>query len=210
VSSYVFDARYISMLRDRDPEVCDHFTVHFSFLLDHILRGSLRDRHLVADLRNETLYRVLKHVDRGQIREPEHFGSFVRRVSKIVVLEHFRKKHWNECQMGEDVPEMINPEERIDNYLQRVQTRDLVRPAIAELNERDRKVIVEICIKGRDRHEVAKEEGTDLGGLRVRLHRALERLKKSLSGTAYDFPPMRRAETVHESSDTRTTEGTKK
>lgn len=203
-----FDSAYLRKLRERDPDTCQHFTAHFTLLLDHVLRASLRDRELAADLRNETLYRVLRHVDRDQIREPERFGAFVRRVAKIVTLEYFRRSPKLEVRPGGEFPDFPDPQEAVDSVIARRQMRALVQRAVGELTQKDQQVIIEVCIKGRDRIEVATELGVNLAVLRVKLHRALARLKVRISeGTS--TPTLRCGETPRPVADTSTTEARK-
>jgi RNA polymerase sigma factor (sigma-70 family) len=203
-----FDAAYIRRLKERDPETCQHFSAHFTMLLDHVLRGSVRNREIAADLRNETLYRVLRHVDRDQIREPERFGAFVRRVAKVVTLEYYRRNHKPEVQIDGEL-DPPDAQGSIDAMIAERQLRKLVHDAVEELAERDRRVIIEVCVLGRDRNDVARELGVNLAVLRVKLHRALNRLKDRLSPVAHPPPLSRAPETPRPANDTSSTEARK-
>ncbi len=208
MSPTTFDSAYLRKLREREPETCQHFTAHFTLLLDHVLRATLRDRELAADLRNETLYRVLRHVDREQIREPERFGAFVRRVAKIVTLEYFRKRHRLEVHVAQDLPDLADPQEAIESLIAGRQMRAMVHRAVGELAARDQRVILEVCVKGRDRIEVASELGVNLAVLRVKLHRALARLKDRITESG-GAPTARGSETPRPLTDTSNTEARK-
>src|SRR6185436_10395932 len=66
----------------------------------------------------------------------------------------------------------------------RSETTELVEKALAELDADDREAVRLRCALDLDYAEVARIIGSSEGAARVRVHRALERLRKRLGGDA--------------------------
>ena len=95
-----FDAGFVTRLQQRDPATCMSLVSSLTPALEARLRFKLRDRSAIEDVRNETFYRVFCLVDRGSVREPEQFGSFVRGVCDRVAQESRRKTRPTELLQG--------------------------------------------------------------------------------------------------------------
>jgi RNA polymerase sigma-70 factor (ECF subfamily) len=134
----------------------------------------LRDQGAIEDIRNETFYRVFCMVDRGRVREPEQFGSFVRGVCDRVAQETCRK-----VRATEPLPGMEPPDCRphLDKLLVDKERKARVWREVMRLSEADRSLIMELHCEERDRREMARARGITATGLNVRLCRALKRLR---------------------------------
>ena len=86
-----FDAQYVRLLTEGDPETERHFTAYFSELIRIKLRSKLRSPQLIEDVRQETFLRVLNTLRRKDgLQHPERLGAFVNTVCNNVMLEAIR------------------------------------------------------------------------------------------------------------------------
>lgn len=169
-----FDAEYVRQLAAGDPETETHFHAYFSQFLSLKLRSRRFDPDRAADIRQETLFRVLKTLRKGNgVAQPERFGAFVNSVCNNVVLEGFRGA-------GRETPEEPGRELRdhgvdLDRGLVSAERKKLVREILDELPERDREVLRLVFFEEMDREEICARMGVEAAHLRVVLHRAKER-----------------------------------
>src|SRR3979411_196831 len=84
----IFDASFLGRLKRRDPATCTRLFFFFAPILEAKLRYQFEEHDAIEDVRNETFCRVLDLVDRGRVREPERFGSFVCGVCSKVAQEY--------------------------------------------------------------------------------------------------------------------------
>jgi len=172
-----FDAGFVARLQQRDPETCTFLISSLTPVLEASLRYKLRDHGSIEDIRNETFYRVFCLVDRGRVREPEQFGSFVRGVCDRVARESRRKNRTTELVPASGIePPDGRPHQ--DRILVERERKALVWREVMKLDKEDRQLILELHREERDRHEMARARGISRTGLNVRLCRALKRLRK--------------------------------
>lgn len=187
-----YDAGFLTLLKERDPEACTFLVASLSPVLESRLRFRLRDHSAIEDIRNETFYRVFRLVDGGRVRQPEQLGSFVRGVCDRVAQESQRKSFLTEpLPEGNDFAcSLPHPEKvLIENDL-----RALVWREVNRLPEADRRLIIELYCEERDRREMARERGIGQTGLNVRLCRALKRLRAQLERALAAEPGCRSGE----------------
>lgn len=171
-----FDAGFLSRLKQRDPDTCGFLVSSLTPAIEARLRYKLRDYDAIEDIRNETFYRILCLVDDGRIRQPEQFGSFVYGVCDRVAQESRRKVHKTESLAGAG---MEPPDRRphLDMLLVKEERIALVWHAVMKLSEADRRLLFEMHLEERDRREMARDRGISMMGLKVRLCRAIKRLR---------------------------------
>src|SRR5436190_1657698 len=86
-----FDAQYVRLLTEGDPETERHFAAYFSELIRIKLRSKLRSPQLFEDVRQETFLRVLNTLRRKDgLQHPERLGAFVNTVCNNVMMEAIR------------------------------------------------------------------------------------------------------------------------
>jgi RNA polymerase sigma-70 factor (ECF subfamily) len=171
-----FDADFLTRLKQRDPDTCTFLVSSLTPVLEARLRYKLRDYGAIEDIRNETFYRVFRLVDRGRVREPEQFGSFVRGVCDRVAQESRRKARTTEPlpRAGIEPPDC---QPHLDKLLVEKERRTMVWREVMKLSEADRRLIVETHGEERDRRQMARDRGISTIGLNVRLCRAMKRLR---------------------------------
>jgi RNA polymerase sigma-70 factor (ECF subfamily) len=181
VDLFSFDEPYLQRLRDRDHATERHFVAYFNKLLLIKLRSRLRSAQEIEDIRQETFVRVLKAVrTEGTIRQPERLGAFVNSICNNVLQEYFRSSQRTD-QFDEDAPEPADPSPDVDGMLVTLQAIDQVRRILAELPERDRRLLRAIFMEEKDKDDVCREMGVNREYLRVLLHRAKQTFRVSFA-----------------------------
>jgi RNA polymerase sigma-70 factor, ECF subfamily len=178
-----FNEDYIVRLRARDPETERDFAAYFCDLLVIKLKRSVRSPQLIADVRQETLLRVLQTVRAGGLDHPERLGAFVCAVSNNVLLEHFR----SEGRFDHAAPAFEPADDRValDRELINEDRKRQVDAVLAELAPKDRALLRMLFLEERDRGEVCRRFQVTPEYLRVVLHRAKARFReKFVAGEA--------------------------
>ena len=173
-----FDAEYVRQLKTGDPGAENHFVSYFSALLYLKLAARLRSQHLIEDVQQETLLRVLEAVRKKDgVEHPERFGAFVNAVCNHVLLEFWRaeSRHNPGCY-GIDEPR--DPSVDLDGPLVDSDTKRRVQRVLDELTPKDRRLLRAVYFEERDKAEICRRHGVDAGYLRVLLHRAKIRFRK--------------------------------
>jgi len=176
-----FDAEYVRLLTDGDPEVERHFTAYFGDLLRLKLRSRLRSKEWVQDAHQETLLRVLTTLRcRGGLEHPERLGAFVNAVCNNVLLEAYRDGARHR-PVSDDVPEQLDQASDPETALVTKDGRGRVRAILASLPARDQEVLRIVFFEDVDRAEACRRLQVEDGYLRVLLHRAKTRFKARLA-----------------------------
>jgi RNA polymerase sigma-70 factor (ECF subfamily) len=175
-----FNLDYLARLKDQEPDTETHFVNHFTSVLQARLRFQLRSRQMIDDVCQETLLRVLIHVRRGT--QIERLPAFVHAVSKNVVLEALRgqQKH---STTEEEFPDLPDVRIDFDASLITKQRQAAVRQVLAELPDKDRRILQRLFLDEADRDELCAELAVDGEYLRVLLHRAKLRFRNALGRT---------------------------
>ena len=168
----IFDDEYVKKLSAGDPETEGHFYAYFHQFLSLKLRYRRIDADAAAEIRQETLFRVLKVLRQGTgVAHPERFGAFVNSVCNNVLLELGRKaaRSPETVQESPDIPDRAIDIERafITDERQRI-----VRTILDELPAKDREILRLVFFEDVDREEICERLGVEPGHLRVLLHRA--------------------------------------
>jgi RNA polymerase sigma-70 factor, ECF subfamily len=178
---YVFDRDYIERLSRGDAEVERHFTRYFGDLLVLKLKVRVRSPQLAEDVRQETFLRVLHRLrTKGSIDYPERLGAFVNSVCENVLSEMFRA-HGRFKQPAENAPDHADTAANPESQFITDERKTAVRDVLATLSEADRTVLRQVFFEERDKDQVARELGMKRDYLRVRIHRALGRLRSALA-----------------------------
>jgi RNA polymerase sigma-70 factor, ECF subfamily len=181
---HVFDANYIRLLGEGDEQTERHFSQYFGDLLFIKLRGRLRSPQLVEDARQETLLRVLTRLrTKGSIEYPERLGAFVNSVCENVLSEFFRAES-RFMPVPEYAPEPADSSATAESEFITEERKNLVRAALGKLSGNDRQLLRRVFLEEKDKDEVATEFGITRDYLRVRVHRAVARLRLELTKPA--------------------------
>jgi RNA polymerase sigma factor (sigma-70 family) len=176
--SFEFDDEYLRRLRERDPEIAEHFGIYFGRVLNRNLRCRCRKPELIDDIRQETLRRVLEIIRKAGLNNPKRLEAFVTSVCSNVLFEYWRtaKKHAAEEPKSEPVGLEPDPEQaftRTEAVLQ-------LRQGLRTLPVRDREVLKMAFFEERDSLELSIRLSVSRTYARVLVHRAIAKLRESL------------------------------
>ena len=180
MSDETFNDDYLARLRDADAATEAHFSRYFTNVIWLKLRTKIRSPQLIQDIRQETLLRVVGIVRAGRgLDHPERLPAFVHTVCKNVMLEHLRSET-RHPQIPDHAPDPADPRIDVEASIVNDERKKLVRRILEELPERDRSVLRMVFLEEQDKGAVCRTLGVDPGYLRVLLHRAKSRFRKSL------------------------------
>lgn len=173
-----FDESYLERLRAGDFRTQEHFVAYFSELIQIKLRSRLHSPQAIEDVRQETFVRVFAALrSEGRIRQPERLGAFVNALCNNVLLEHYRASQRSTSLEEEDEQDLPAVVVDLLGALAAQQMQEKVREILADLPERDRRLLREVFLEERDKDEVCRDFGVDRDYLRVLLHRAKQSFK---------------------------------
>lgn len=187
-----FNQEYLDRLSRDDAEVTQHFFAYFTKLLLVSLGFRLRSQSLAEDGAQETLLRVLQAVRRGEIQFPERLFGFVRSVSDNVAKEIGRKN-----ARFQQIPEN-NPEPAAKllsaelNCISEQEKYGVLR-GLQKVNEKDRDLLRKVYILEEDKDSICAELRIDRSAMRVRIFRALARLRKAMQEASSESPISKKA-----------------
>jgi RNA polymerase sigma-70 factor (ECF subfamily) len=169
-----FDALYLERLTNADDETERDFAAYFGELLTIKLRSRLRSAHLIEDVKQETFLRVLKAIrQKSAIANPQALGSFVNSVCNNVLFELYR----SESKIGEPPEDRAAEGKGAEAEMVDEEDRREVRRVLAELPEKDRKILRWLFFEERDKNSICSHLNIDREYLRVLVHRAKLRFR---------------------------------
>ena len=175
-----FDNEYLVRLRQGDAETERHFVHHFSNAIRMSLRYRLRSWQLIDDIRQETFLRVLNFLRSDKSMDhPERLGAYVHSVSINVMMELLRASTRHPA-MPEDSHNLIDGSMNPEGEVVTRERKDLVRNILAELPEKDRRILRAVFLEDLDKDEVCKSFEVNRDYLRVLVHRAKIRFREAL------------------------------
>lgn len=167
-----FDAAYVRRLTDGDPATESHFSTYFEKYLSMKLRSRQIAGAMADDVRQETLFRVLKTLRSGPgVSQPERFGAFVNSVCNNVLLELLHRKK-RDGEPPEDPPETADHRIDIDGSLISEERKRVVAKVLDGLSPKDREILRLVFFEDLDRKAICDRLKVEPDYLRVLLHRA--------------------------------------
>ncbi|HVW08090.1 MAG TPA: sigma-70 family RNA polymerase sigma factor [Bryobacteraceae bacterium] len=130
----------------------------------------------VDDIVQETLTRFVRAGRQSQIRNnAEEFGAFVNGVCRNVILE-YRRRVRREPLADPEIPIKdtgVRPEAEV------FEMRQAIDQGLAELAERDQRILRSLYLEGREKEDICREWGMTDAQFRVVLFRAKERFRRA-------------------------------
>ena len=130
----------------------------------------------VDDIVQETLTRFVRAEKQSQIRNnADDFGAFVNGVCRNVILE-YRRRVRREPLADPDIPvrdSAVRPDAEV------FEMRQAIDQGLAELAERDRKILRSLYLEGKEKEEICREWSMSDAQFRVVLFRAKERFRRA-------------------------------
>jgi RNA polymerase sigma-70 factor (ECF subfamily) len=174
VEFVTFDQDYVSRLTEGDPETERHFVSYFSELIRLKLRSKLRSAHIVEEVRQETLLRVLTTLRRKDgLQHPERLGAFVNTVCNNVMQESIRA----EARTAPYPEKGFDPVDRRfdpESELVTAERKKIATDVLAGLPAKQQELLRLVFLEEEDKEQVCKRLNVDREYLRVLIHRAKE------------------------------------
>lgn len=139
------------------------FVAHRSLVFGYLLRRS-GDRELAADLTQETFLRVARHLN-GFSGGSE--TAWILTIARNLLIDHWKRRRLT-LDDSTGLDELIG-DDRLDDS---IANRLLVRETLAQLDERDRRLLTLLYLEGFTTKEVAAMVGGTEGGVRMAALRA--------------------------------------
>jgi RNA polymerase sigma factor (sigma-70 family) len=176
---FTFDDEYVRRLREGDRWTEEHFHSYFQQLLLIKLRRRLPSQDAIDDVRQTVFARVIEALRSpdGGIRDGRKLGSYVNSFCTRVLFEHYRKANRTEPLTDEHL-EVVTLEDVVKALLSAEEAKH-VRLVMADLPGRDAQILRAHFFDQRHPDEICREMGIDRGYLRVLLHRAKDKFRKS-------------------------------
>lgn len=175
-----FDERYISGIRDRDPEIESHFVSYFKTSLWAKARRQLRSLDLAEDAAQETVLRVLRFFRSGKnLESPDKLPAFVHRTCHNVTLEMLRTRT-NNPQPPETASDPVDTQTSVELQIITQERKQLVRDVLAQMPEKDAELLRLAMLEEMEKEELCRRYGVNGDYLRVLLHRARLRFRTAL------------------------------
>jgi RNA polymerase sigma-70 factor (ECF subfamily) len=191
---------------DVDPEVVRACQRGEAGALDALVRASyadvyalayrlVRDRDEAADVTQEVFVRVMKSV--VGFRGESAFGTWLHRVTVNTALTALRKRSRRTMPgreafgMPDSLHDVVDPDAGPEERAERAELLARAEAAVAALPESSRTIVVLRDVEGLSTAEVAAQTGLSETAVKVRLFRARERLRASLSDASVTPLPRR-------------------
>jgi RNA polymerase sigma factor (sigma-70 family) len=180
------DAELVAASRDGDRAA-------FGALIDRhrpraaaIARGMLSSREDADDVLQEALLQAYLGLDR--LREPGAFGAWLSGITAN--LARMRLRASREPAVSLDAGGRVVPDSFEPAVIEELDSLRKLRAVLEPLPPAEREAVLMYYVDGLTAQEIAAVLGERAGTVRVRLHRARERLRRRLSPTRKELEPM--------------------
>jgi RNA polymerase sigma factor (sigma-70 family) len=169
---------------DRGSEAVDPDALWRQFHARLLILGVRRlgNRADAEDMAQDALQRVAKALHESRLREPGALPGFVYQTALHVCQQSLRKRY-RERRALEGYARSSVQEHGVAHALTDLideERRRVVRLALQSLGLDDRELLEQIYARDADPEQLAAQLGISSGALRVRKHRALQRLSAAL------------------------------
>jgi RNA polymerase sigma factor (sigma-70 family) len=173
VSSYLNgDMASIEVLINR------HKNKVYSFILFNV-----KKQHLAEDLFQDTFVKVVRSLNKGKYVENGKFISWVMRIARNLIIDHFRKeKNMSTTASGDTKVDVFNSiklcDENIEDLMIHEQILSEVRDLIEELPDDQREVVMMRLYQDLSFKEIADLTGVSINTALGRMRYALINMRK--------------------------------
>ncbi len=177
VELFSFDDDYLRHLEAQDAATVDHFVSYFTHLLRIKFRARKLHRDEIDDLTQETFVRVMRAIDRREIKQANRLGSFVNSVGTNVLNEHYHHINRDSRNVGVESVEVPDPQGDLEVSMLRREDQETVREVLRKLPEKDQAILRARFMDETDKDEICGQFRVKRGYLRVLVHRASHSFK---------------------------------
>ena len=157
-----------------------HFASYFGELIHLKLRRRVRSPQLAEDIRQETIYRVLRTLrEKDGLQDARKLGAFVSGVCHYVTVELSRSEGRYETSDRDFDKQVDVAQGDQDARLISEQCRKEVRKILGKLDDRDRNLLRAVFLEELGSSEVCRRFQVEPDYLRVLVFRAKARFKQA-------------------------------
>ena len=136
----------------------------------------LRNRNEIDDFVQETLLRAFSK--RSQLRDEAKFEAWIAAIARNLAREWNRAYHRRKrAEAADRTTEAVDSRNPLD-VLEKAEERELLKQAVARLNESDREILRARYVDDASYAELQERYGLSYSAVGLRLHRAKRRLRK--------------------------------
>lgn len=175
---------------DPQPDVSLQLSTHREAIQRYI-RGIVRDAAVAEDLTQETLLRAHQKLD--ALEDPSRLSAWLYRIATNLCYDRFRGAAQRERSqpleeepafdtgLGQ-LPILVDDGPRLDKVLEQKEMSACVQRYVADLPDSHRAVILLHDAVGMTNPEIAEMLGVSLATVKIRVHRARQKLGEVLRG----------------------------
>ena len=167
------DRPLIDRLRRGDLHALEGLFTRHSRAVYGFFYRTTGSRAVAEDLAQDVFLRILRY--RASFRSGRPFRVWMYGIARNVLADH-RSRATPETAFDELVDEPVSAGPLAQERLERNESRELVRRALARLGEADRDLLTLSRFQDLKHAELAELFGCTKGAVKVRLHRAVKRL----------------------------------
>jgi RNA polymerase sigma-70 factor (ECF subfamily) len=139
-----------------------------------------QSREAVTEIVQETFVRAMASI--GEFQKRSSLLTWLLAIARSVAIDHWRGRRRHEGATGKASLRLVTDDAGPDDALERGETKNAVRAALAELPAAQRDVVVLCDLLGMKMREAADTLGWGQSRVKVTLFRARRKLRERLAG----------------------------
>jgi len=146
------------------------FTRYKTYLYNFYLRMGI-DESNALDLTQHVFYRILKY--RQSYIDGNKFKTWIFKIARNVMNKEFENNSWHQTELNEAMGYSVD-----ESHAEKEEQYQLLHQCINKLSGVDREIIALNRFQGMKYDEVASITGLTVAAIKVRVHRAMDKLRK--------------------------------
>ena len=178
-------AAELDVLRNRDPDAIERWVYGNRRIVYRLLLKMVKDADVAEELLQETFYQALRSIDR--FRGDSKVSTWLCSIARNLTFRHFREQGRYTTAESDTLEWMNHNGESASSldgdprdYTERTERKEIVHAALAELPDSYREIIRLRDLEEKSTKEVAEALDLTRVNVRVRLHRARQKLEALL------------------------------
>lgn len=150
------------------------FEKYHTKLYNHFLRHTY-NKDLSEDLTQNLFLRILKY--RQSYNDQFSFRTWMYQIARNIIARHYEQqklKYDNNISAAEIKSNLLSTEEEVDKN----ERYELLYMAMNKLNSQDRELLMLSRFEGLKYHEIAEVTDLSVANIKVKIHRAMHKLKE--------------------------------
>jgi RNA polymerase sigma-70 factor (ECF subfamily) len=168
--------------REGDGQAWDTLFRRYQLPLYAYVVELVRDEQAARDVVQEAFVNATRYI--RSLRDDARFGSWLFGIAHQKCQQHWRRRKWEMAPLEEQADTLVDPSERPDAELVRLEDRQRFMQALRDLAPPHREVLLLHFLEDFPLQEIADITGVSLGTVKSRIHYA----KKALSQTLRNRP----------------------